>query len=597
MLSKKLTPPGIERQRQYVTRQIEAGDDGSLIVGAAFVNGIRDLGYRSTATALDELIDNSMQAAASKIHVVFGFEGNPSEKKPTAIAVIDDGFGMIPEMLAFAAKWGGTDREGDRKGFGRYGYGLPSSCVSQGERFRLYSRPDGAEMYEVCVDLEKIRLGHGTEGTRVLAPVPAAADMPKWVQAYIIEHFDGLPHGTIVLIDKLDRLTWSTRSTLKPQLLQHTGLVYRKYLRDTTLVIDGTKVESIDPLFLTENARYYDLDADRAEGIDQFRIEAKDDDGKVQGWINIRISYLPPTFGYKDKTLVTKVINDRMKVMEDHEGLIVMRNSRQIDVLPKAYWRKGRSFRSEDRYWQVEIDFSAELDELFSVTTSKQSVKLRERVWELLQKYGVDTKVDELAKRRNVEFEAYRKRPVTEDTKRPSEIAMEESAKFVATKPRPEDAERLAKSKENVVADAATKAQEVGVPVDVVLDQLFKDIDNRKYALVTRDVPEGPFYRPELYGGQKRLVFNTDHPFYTEVYASPRATPEVRNALEVLLFVLAEAELDARGEREQFYKAERQAWSQRLKDALQTLASVAPDAPPPEPQESPAVETSAEAIA
>lgn len=71
-------------------------------------------------------------------------------------------------------------------------------------------------------------------------------------------------------------------------------------------------------------------------------------------------------------------------------------------------------------------------------------------------------------------------------------------------------------------------------------------------------------------GEQKRLVINTNHPFFTKIYD---AATEVRAALEVLLLVLAEAELDAEGERETFYKAERQRWSERLRHALDKLVT------------------------
>lgn len=54
----------------------------------------------------------------------------------------------------------------------------------------------------------------------------------------------------------------------------------------------------------------------------------------------------------------------------------------------------------------------------------------------------------------------------------------------------------------------------------------------------------------------------------TRVYS---AAPEVRAAVEVLLFVLAERELDVKNEAEIFYKAERQRWSERLRHTLDTL--------------------------
>lgn len=83
--------------------------------------------------------------------------------------------------------------------------------------------------------------------------------------------------------------------------------------------------------------------------------------------------------------------------------------------------------------------------------------------------------------------------------------------------------------------------------------------------------PEGPFYRPLRVGEQKRLQINTDHPFYEKVFAV--GTPEFQAAFEVLLFVLAERELEVKDDAESFYKAERQRWSERLRHALDSLVA------------------------
>ena len=124
----------LKRQHDFVEDQKKHGDDAfSLVSPEAFLRGIRDLGYKSTLTALDELVDNSVQANAEVIWLFPAYlPGNKSEKKPDAIVVVDDGHGMEPDMIRIAVRWGGTHRENDRKGFGRYGFGLPSACVSVG---------------------------------------------------------------------------------------------------------------------------------------------------------------------------------------------------------------------------------------------------------------------------------------------------------------------------------------------------------------------------------------------------------------------------------------------------------------------------------
>src|SRR5438270_63844 len=117
---------GLRAQRAYLEQIRQRGFDFGLVVGEAFVRGIRDLGYRHPGTALDEMVDNSLQAGARNVHIVF--ELDPLDDRLASLAVVDDGHGMDATMVRPAAIWGGTHRESDRSGFGRYGYGLPSAA-------------------------------------------------------------------------------------------------------------------------------------------------------------------------------------------------------------------------------------------------------------------------------------------------------------------------------------------------------------------------------------------------------------------------------------------------------------------------------------
>src|SRR5262245_60392657 len=120
------------QQREYVSGLMKINFDFGLVLANAFVRGMRDIGYKSNATAVNELIDNSIQAEASKVHVVFGYPTG-SKSEPDKLAVIDNGHGMDPIMIRASVLWGGTHRHDDRTGFGRYGYGLPSASVSIGK--------------------------------------------------------------------------------------------------------------------------------------------------------------------------------------------------------------------------------------------------------------------------------------------------------------------------------------------------------------------------------------------------------------------------------------------------------------------------------
>src|SRR2546427_7948775 len=104
----------LQRQRDFITELEAKKFEYGLVLANAFVKGMRDIGYKSTAYALNELNDNAIQAGARNIHVAFGYEpDNPSQKKPDMVAVIDDGHGMDPLMIRAAVIWGGTHRHND----------------------------------------------------------------------------------------------------------------------------------------------------------------------------------------------------------------------------------------------------------------------------------------------------------------------------------------------------------------------------------------------------------------------------------------------------------------------------------------------------
>jgi hypothetical protein len=80
------------------------------------------------------------------------------------------------------------------------------------------------------------------------------------------------------------------------------------------------------------------------------------------------------------------------------------------------------------------------------------------------------------------------------------------------------------------------------------------------------------FYRTQLFGGQKRLLINRAHRFYTELYAHEYTSSHARYGLEALLFVLGTGELTSKKEIQLFYQTESGRWSSMLHAALSRLS-------------------------
>src|SRR6266850_833510 len=566
----------LERQRTYVNDLEERQFEYGLVLANAFVKGMRDIGYKSTATALNELIDNAIQADARKIHITFGFTGNnTSEKKPDTLAVIDDGHGMDPMMIRAAVIWGGTHRHNDRTGFGRYGYGLPSACVSIGKRYTIFSKVVGGDWHKVAVDLDEIE-DHFNKGQGpVVAPKPIKATPPTWVELYIRKTFSTLESGTVVLIDKVDRLEYWTAQRLGEFLLENFGVTYRNFLNQVTLAVTGTTVQPTDPLFLTPGFRFYDIDDDRAVALPPLAIEVKDKNSKeAMGTIKVRFSYMPPTFlrfpEHKMKAKGGKNNNnERLPIRKENNGIIVLRAGRQIDVVnAKCPWTV---FQTNDRYVGVEVDFPPSLDEEFSITTSKQQVGLKQRIWDILEENGVYDAIEKMRSDYTIAANEIRVKATDKDGKRPSEVAIEKSQKFFTQAPNEPTPEQKKKSEENLDREAKKLAEETDIPTEDARKLLEGRATNYPFKVKLEDMPGAPFYRLDQVGGQKMLFLNKAHRFFADLYASAHSTPHVRYALETLLFVMGECELRAKDERRTWYEAERALWSTNLSTGLKAL--------------------------
>ena len=590
-----MTIETVERQEEYVREQKKKGGDLGIVFADAFLRGMRDIGYKNPAWSFAEMIDNAFQATADVVSIRLHFDGSKARKlKPTMIAVCDNGIGMIPDMISYSVRWGGTDREGDRRGLGRYGYGLPSAAVSLAKRYSVYSKVKGGKWQRVTVDIKALsQAANDPEKTKALLAA-VQDDLPDWLLA-VPNGDDKLSladaeSGTVVVLEDLDRLGkqsgWIEADTLRTKLLQHFGVIYRYWLTERHIYVDGVATAVVDPLFLMEHGRFFDETSVRAERVEtrSFTATTTDERGEIRtGTVRLRAAVLPPNFQHvhpeeynpnQPGGVRGSKLNNRHPIMRDYNGVLVCRQRRQIDTITP----RGMKFQTYDYNIKIEIDFDPELDDLFGITTSKQQIVFEDALWQQLLHDGENggglksliRTMRQRFKELMAELAAKYEVAPQDGAPRASELAMEETEKFkpatpAMTKVQQEEAER------NLEQVATERAKAAGLPKERLLPAVREETKKKRWEVEFKPIPEGPFYRPTRLGEQKRLIINTDHPFYSKVYNHVDANGKA--ALEVLLFVIAERELESRNEAEQFYKAERQQWSERLRHALEALVA------------------------
>jgi hypothetical protein len=489
---------------------------------------------------------------------------------------------MERKMVRAALVWGAGTRAGNRTGFGKYGYGLPSASVSQCHRVTVYSKTADDTWYSAYLDIDEISRGEWSGGHRIEMPPEQAAEPPAFVIDAMKKHGRWpLTSGTVILWENLDRIDFRQREKLRSRLLTDLGVIYRNYLLDTPMTVDGVDVEPCDPLFLTEGFRYYNLDDDRAIGLPPAVVDVKDKKtGEVLGRMRVRFARMPATFFRRPEYKHTNKpgrggTNERLDIADANNGIIFLRDGRQIDVIrpPRAL---GSINATTDRFWAVEVDFDPTLDDLFSITTSKQQVRPDDSVWDMLKdKANLFTNIGTM--RGEYKKDADQVKTAAERTKPASVEAIEEAAKFRVTKQPKETSARLREAEENLKQEARRRAAKSGVDEATVERELVAEAEGARHVVETEDMPGAPFFRCVQRGGQRVLLLNVAHPFYSDLYAGNGSTPRLRAGLEVLLWTLGEAEVDADPDtdRRRFYERERASvWTPYLNDSLTSLRTI-----------------------
>lgn len=355
-------------------------EDASFIPPDLAIQAMRDNGYKNTAYALAELIDNSVQANAKSIEIICLEEVQQVKERQrrrlSKIAVLDDGDGMSGPVLRKALQFGNGTRLNDRSGIGRFGMGLPNASISQAARVDVWTWQNGPDnALHSFLDVDEIRR---RERRNVPRPQPSS------VPAEWRNRAEGLgSSGTLVVWSKLgaDRMTWKgAKATLRNTgwLL---GRIHRRFIHDKSLSINlvGGEDGALEKSPVTINDPMYLIPAPtlptpyNSEPMFEYVLDEPisiEVNGKI---FEVRTSYSVA----KSTTLKLAGTANRgdMKYGKDaaeNIGVSVMRAGREL-MLDRSWTIQ---YDARDRWWGCEVEFPADLDEIFGVTNNKQAATI-----------------------------------------------------------------------------------------------------------------------------------------------------------------------------------------------------------------------------
>ena len=339
---------------------------------AAMIEALRGLGY-STATALADVIDNSITARADSIEIGFIWSN-----KASAITILDDGGGMDAEELDRAMRLGEKNPLDERAthDLGRFGLGLKTASFSQCRRLTVASVRDGKR---TCLrwDLDLLAAGNGDGWYMFEGPADGSEKF--------LDLLDGRTHGTLVIWEKLDRIVTSGFNEqdfldLIDRVDRHLAMVFHRFLATPTpsfkLRINNRAVTAWDPFLIANPATW------------SSPVERTFPGGQI---LEVQCFVLP----HKDR-LETKEHDSAAGPdgWTSQQGFYVYRNKRLLVAGSWLGLGRGRSWTKEEshRLARIRLDITNSADADWKIDIRKSTARPPVSVREKLTRLAEDTR-------------------------------------------------------------------------------------------------------------------------------------------------------------------------------------------------------------
>ena len=313
------------------------------------IESTRAIGY-SLEAAIADIIDNSIVADASNVHVRFFPVDEPY------LAIIDDGCGMDDEEITQAMQYGSANplEERSRKDLGRFGLGLKTASLSQCRQLTVVSKK-GSHYVGRRWDIDFVN-STGKWSLIVL-------NEEEIRQMECIDTLQAFPTGTMVLWKNLDRMQKGEINFIHSmgdkmeEVGKHLSLVYHRYIsgesgiKKLTIYMNGEKLAAADP-FLQK--RSFQAMADESYVLHGEKI-------------TIRPYILPHISKLTAKEIALLGGKDGLR---KQQGFYIYRNKR---LLVWGTWFRMMRQGDLSKLARIQVDIPNTLDDLWTLDIKKST--------------------------------------------------------------------------------------------------------------------------------------------------------------------------------------------------------------------------------
>lgn len=318
------------------------------------------MGYEF-ATAVADLVDNSIEAGASQVDIDVEWDGDGSW-----LTIADNGSGMSPAMLKESMRYG-SERDYAVDDLGKFGLGMKTASMSQCSRLTVSSQPKGLnKITSYSWDMEHIRQTNRWE----ILPV-TATELPLQTQEKFKKGF-----RTVVRWDKLDRILGYKHPYGEParkhlarmchEVETHLSMVFHRFLSGEAakprvrICLNDNPIAPWDPFCRTEKG---------TQRLDRCSIPVEYND--VKGSIIFDPFILPHQHRFSSAEAHERASGPNK--WNKQQGFYIYRADRLIQI---GGWSALRTFDEHTKLARVALRFDPKLDDAFKINVSKMQVQL-----------------------------------------------------------------------------------------------------------------------------------------------------------------------------------------------------------------------------
>ncbi|MCG2590761.1 ATP-binding protein [Rhodohalobacter sulfatireducens] len=482
------------------------------------MEGLRDTGYDFN-TALADIVDNSVDANATKIDIYIKMDGDGDK----LIMVADNGCGMDKTTLKDGMTYG-SKGDNNPKRLGKFGLGLKTASTAYCRRLSVITRHSA--------DVEPLKATWDLDHVVKVAEWELLLESPTNFEKKYLEKTAENSSGTLVIWGTIDRLLkeyatpggkYEQRALDKrvKSFREHAGMIYQRFLdpeddraRNIEMNLNGKPIDPWNPFFESEP---------QTEMVADESIKVEVGDG-TETEFQIRAFVLP-----RNENFSTEEAAESAKINNDNQGIYIYRENRLIHP---ADWLGMYTKEPHYSLLRIEFSFNHELDEAFQVDIKKSQIILNEELYKFVHERFLPAPRTAA----NDRYRTGKKKKVQEE----SEDAHDESNRNISGKEKDlKGAEIDVVDEEQNDVEVTNKSGKVSIKLDI--ESSVKP--GQVFVKPVESIVDGLLWKPALVDGNRAVLINTGHPYYSKVYVPNLSSGVLIQGMDSLLWSLIEAEL------------------------------------------------------